>query len=73
MVKTNASIIVTAIVGLLAIGVGLSFLLAWPVMALWNSCLVPAIHGLNEIGWLQAWGIACLCSILFKSHITMKE
>lgn len=42
-------------------------ILALPVMWLWNGCLVPAVSGVHEIGWLQAWGIAVLCGILFKS------
>jgi hypothetical protein len=51
----------------------ISFLLAWPVMALWNDCLVPAVDGTREIGWLQAWGIQVLFGILFKSSHTTKS
>ena len=43
-------------------------LLSLPVMWLWNACLVPAIPGVAEIGWLQAWGILILCGILFKPY-----
>jgi hypothetical protein len=69
----NFTTMVSAAVGLLVIAAGLSFLLSWPVMQLWNSCLVPAVHGVNEIGWLQAWGISALCSILFKSTISSSK
>lgn len=55
--------IVVSIVGLLF----LSFLLSWPVMALWNGCLVDAVSGVKEVSWLQGWGISILCGILFKS------
>jgi hypothetical protein len=48
-------------------------LLSLPVMWLWNACFVPAVSGLNEIGWLQAWGILVLCGLLFKTHVTSKE
>jgi len=48
--------------------VGLLFSL--PVMLLWNSCLVPAITGIHEIGWLQAWGISVLTGLLFKSTVS---
>lgn len=65
--------IIAGAIGLIAIGVFLSFLLSWPVMALWNACLVPALHGVNEITWLQAWGISCLCSLLFKSHVSSSK
>jgi hypothetical protein len=40
----------------------LSFLLSFPLMLLWNWCLVPAVTGLNEVGWLQMWGITLLIS-----------
>ena len=48
--------------------VGLLFSL--PVMLLWNGCLVGAISGVNEITWLQAWGILILFGLLFKSSDT---
>ena len=63
-------VILSAIVGFIAGFVLLSFILAWPVMALWNGCLVGAVDGVHQITWLQAWGISILCSFLFKSTIT---
>ena len=50
----------------------LSFLLSWPVFMLWNGCLVDAITGVNEVTWLQAWGITILCGFLFKSNLERK-
>ena len=50
----------------------ISFVLSWPVMILWNECLMPAVEGIKEIGWIQAWGISTLCGILFKTTITQK-
>lgn len=47
-----------------------SFVLSWPVMMLWNGCLVGAITGVNEVTWLQAWGLSVLCGILFKNTST---
>jgi hypothetical protein len=44
----------------------ISFLLSWPVMALWNGCAVDAVTGLKEITWLQGWGLSILCGILFN-------
>jgi hypothetical protein len=64
---------VGAFIGLLVVLVLFSFLLAWPVMELWNGCLVPAVDGVKQIGWLQAWGIQFLFGILFKSSITNKK
>ena len=66
----KAGAIFAGVVGVIALGVFVSFLLSWPVMALWNGCLVPAVNGANEISWLQAWGLSILCSFLFKSHIS---
>lgn len=61
--------VVVAIVGL----VFLSFLLSWPVMWLWNNALVGAITGVNEVSWVQAWGISVLCGILFKSTASVSK
>jgi len=61
--------VVIAIVGLLL----LSFLLSWPVYMLWNGCLVGAVAGVNEVTWLQAWGITILCGFLFKTSVGLKE
>ena len=50
-----------------------SFLLSWPVMELWNGCLVPAVDGVKPIGWLQAWGLQFLINMLFKVSIVNKK
>ena len=60
--------VVLAIAGVLL----LSFLLSWPVYMLWNGCLVDAVTGLNEVTWLQAWGIVVLCGFLFKTTVNTK-
>jgi len=57
------------IVGIIVV-VGLLF--SYPVMLLWNGCLVPAVDGVKEIGLLQAWGLMILFGILFKSTISKK-
>jgi len=51
-----------------AILVGL--IISFPVMLLWNGCLVPAITGVNEIGWMQAWGLTVLSTVFFKTTVT---
>ena len=65
------------IVGLAVVGIGvvvfLGLLCSLPVMWLWNGCLVAAIPGIKEIGWLQAWGIMILCGFLFKPATTSKD
>jgi hypothetical protein len=55
-----------AILGGLALLFFVSFLLAWPMMMLWNGCLVDAVTGVKEIGWLQAWGLQFLFAMLLN-------
>jgi hypothetical protein len=51
----------------------ISFLFSYFTMLLWNNCLVPAVDGINTVGWLQAWGLTLLFSILFKTRITTNK
>lgn len=54
----------------LLVGIALiSFLISYPLMLLWNLCLVPAVSILREVGWLQMWGISILIGLLFKATI----
>jgi hypothetical protein len=64
---------ILVVVGSIAVILGLSFLLAWPVMLLWNGCLVDAVTVVKPIGWLQAWGITILTGFLFKTSVTTKS
>jgi hypothetical protein len=67
----------SAIMGVVAFIVGvllLSFLFSYPLMLLWNGCLVPAVSVLSEVSWLQMWGITVLIGILFKNtSVSHKE
>lgn len=49
-----------------------SFVLSWPVYMLWNGCLVDAVDGVNEVTWMQGWGLSFLFSILFKPNVSSK-
>lgn len=51
----------------------LSLLFSLPVFYLWNGCLVGAITGVNEVTWLQAWGLNILAGFLFKTTVTNKS
>ena len=64
---------ILVVVGAIAFVLGLSFLLAWPVMLLWNGCLVDAVTVIKPIGWLQAWGITILIGFLFKTSVTTSK
>src|SRR4030042_6428805 len=58
--------IVMMVLGGVALGVVVAFLLGWVVMLLWNW-LMPAIFGLPTIGFWKAWGLVILAHILFKA------
>jgi hypothetical protein len=64
--------IIEALFMVVGIVVVLGLLFSYPVMLLWNGCLVPAIDGVKEIGLLQAWGLMILFGILFKSSVSKK-
>jgi hypothetical protein len=70
--KTLGQIVALVTAGF-ALIVVFGLLLSLPVMLLWNAALVPAIPGLVQIGWLQAWGIMILCGFLFKPITTSKN
>lgn len=56
-------------VGAIALIIIIGLIISFPVMLLWNGCLVGAIAGVNQISWLQAWGILVLCGLLFKTTV----
>lgn len=61
---------VLAVVGAIVFLVFLSFLLSWPVYMLWNGCLVGAVAGVNEVTWLQAWGLNLLFGLMFGKTVS---
>jgi hypothetical protein len=64
---------VAALLTVLLLAICISFLLAWPVMMLWNGCLVDAVAGVKEVTWLQAWGLNILVGIMTKSGVETKS
>jgi hypothetical protein len=52
------------VLGGIALIVGLSALLALPVMWLWNGLVPNLFHG-PEVTFCQAWGLQLLASALF--------
>jgi hypothetical protein len=61
---------ILTVVGAIAFVVFLSFLLSWPVYMLWNGCLVGAATGVNEVTWLQAWGLNLLFGLMFGKSLS---
>lgn len=63
MVSTIAVVVVLFVV--------VGAIMAVPVMLLWNW-LMPALFGVVEITFLQAWGLYILCSVLLKHPASAK-
>jgi len=63
--------IIGVAIGVIGIAFVLAIVLAFPVMWLWNGCLVGLVAGISPIAsFWQAFGIMLLCSLLFKSNHT---
>jgi hypothetical protein len=67
--KTMIKLIGTMMATILALLI-YAVITAFPVMLLWNYCLVPAIPILKLITFWQALGIKILFGLLF--HVTQK-
>ena len=52
--------------GAVLVVVAIAGIFSYFMMLLWNGCLVDAVDGVHQIGWLQAWGISILFGMLFK-------
>ena len=63
----NTSNVLGTILGGLAMIALAAAIMGYPAMLLWNYCLVPAVDGIHEIGFVQAIGLNFLFSILFKA------
>jgi len=61
------------VLGAVAVGLITIFLLAFPVQWLWNNCLVPAVDGINTIGFWQALGLMILANVLVKTSVNQKN
>jgi len=62
-----------ALLAIVVLVIALGLITSFPVMLLWNGCLVDAVAGIREISWLQAWGLTVLFGILFKTSVTTKD
>ena len=60
------------IIGFVGLIVFIGLVMSLPTWLLWNACLLPAIDGLHEISWLQAWGINILFAGWFKTTVSQK-
>jgi len=55
-----------SLVGMLALALVTTALLAFPVMLLWNDLIVKLFE-LSQISFVQAAELVLLCNLLFKS------
>lgn len=67
------NVFVAKLVGGLVAVLLIGLLVSFPVMLLWNACLVPAVTVLQPVGWLQMWGIMIVCAGLFQTSVSMKN
>lgn len=63
-----AKIVGTVLLTLIALSF-LSLLLAYPFMLSWNY-VMPLLFGLKVLSWSQAWAVAFVANVLFKSNTT---
>lgn len=57
----------------LIVGIVVGAIVSYPAMLLWNSCLVPAVPGIKEVSWIQAWGIMLMGQLMFQTKIGLNE
>lgn len=68
MVEVIGDFVIKLVVALI-----LDLILSYPIMLLWNGCLVPAISGVNQIGWMQALGLGVLVALMVPRGMKKKE
>jgi hypothetical protein len=64
--------IIGIVIGALAWAFGMMCLQAWVVMLLWNWVAV-GLFGAPALGFWMAFGLSWLCSLLFKSKVTINK
>jgi len=58
---------------LLSLAIFFSLLLSYPVMLLWNYCLVDAVSVVKSITWMQAWGLTMLVKLFAGINVDFKN
>jgi hypothetical protein len=60
--------------GFIALILIIGLLISWPLMLLWNGCLVGTVAGIGPLTSIwHAWGILILSAFLFKSTTTSSK
>jgi hypothetical protein len=66
---TAIGAVIVGIFAILFIGGLLALFMALPVWLLWNWVCVDALH-LPSLTFLQSFGLALLCALLFHNNLT---
>lgn len=62
--KSMITVFIRTFLSILAMSIGFSILLTYPVMWLWNW-LMPAIFGLKTLTFWQTFGLTMLSNMIF--------
>lgn len=62
--KSMITVFIRTFLSILAMSIGFSILLTYPVMWLWNW-LMPAIFGLKTLTFWQTFGLTMLANMIF--------
>lgn len=65
-------VIIATVIGAIALCFGVMCLRAWLVMLLWNWIAVSLFNA-PVLGFWMAFGLSWLCSLLFKSKVTVNK
>ena len=71
MVKFFAAL--TAFCGGVAFIVALALLVAWPLAAIWNGCVVGTFNGVHEVSTLQMWGLMVMGRLFLAQNISITQ
>jgi hypothetical protein len=66
-VTEGSTYFIGALIANVIANVILGLLVSYPIMLLWNECLVPAVSVIKPISWIQAWGIMLLVNLFRPS------
>lgn len=69
---TALLITIGIVIGVVVLCFGIMCLRAWFIMLLWNWIMVN-LFGVPTLGFWMAFGLYLLCSLLFKSKVTVNK
>ncbi len=64
---------VGVVFGVVLVTILFSFIMSYPIMLIWNACVVEAIAVAKPITWMQAWGLSILIKLLSGVSLDIKK